>query len=149
MLSPEIDALEIVVVVDDGEVTLSGEVDDRHAKRLAEDIAEQVPGVRDVRNELKARHGFLDRLLGRDSDEERSRSDRDVTPGAQRERASATSGTSTGTSTGTSASGATSGSSTGTGATGSSGSSGSGSSGSSSSSTRGRNASTSTSSDRS
>jgi hypothetical protein len=138
MMNPDIDALEIVVVVDDGEVTLSGDVDDRHAKRLAEDVAEQVPGVRDVHNELKARHGLLDRLLGRsESDRESSRSDRDVTPGAQREKASATSGTSSGTST----SGATSGSST------TSGSGGSGGSGGSSS--RGRNASSSSSSDRS
>ena len=36
-----------------GEVILSGEVDNRHAKRLAEDIAESVTGVTNVQNNLR------------------------------------------------------------------------------------------------
>jgi hypothetical protein len=50
---PEIDATDIEVVVAAGEVTLSGTVDDRWSKRRAEDIIEELPGVRDVHNQLK------------------------------------------------------------------------------------------------
>jgi osmotically-inducible protein OsmY len=54
---PHIDASEIEVNVNNGEITLSGTVEDRHAKRLAEDIAESVSGVRDVHNQIKVQHG--------------------------------------------------------------------------------------------
>jgi hypothetical protein len=47
-----IDASDIVVEVNDGEVTLSGTVDDRQTKRLAEDVAENVFGVQDIHNQL-------------------------------------------------------------------------------------------------
>lgn len=50
---PHIDASEIEVKVQNGEVTLTGMVDERHAKRLAEDIAESVSGVREVHNQLR------------------------------------------------------------------------------------------------
>jgi osmotically-inducible protein OsmY len=50
---PEIDASEIEVRVDGGEVTLSGEVDSRPVKRIAEDVAHSVAGVRDVHNQLR------------------------------------------------------------------------------------------------
>lgn len=49
------DASELEVEVTGGEVVLRGEVDDRHAKRLAEDMAMSVRGVRDVRNELRVK----------------------------------------------------------------------------------------------
>ncbi len=49
----DIDASDVEVDVQNGEVTLRGTVDSRHAKRLAEDIADSVSGVRDVRNELR------------------------------------------------------------------------------------------------
>jgi osmotically-inducible protein OsmY len=48
-----IDASNIEVTVSDGDVTLSGTVDSREAKRRAEDIAEELPGVKDVTNQLK------------------------------------------------------------------------------------------------
>ncbi|HET9930368.1 MAG TPA: BON domain-containing protein, partial [Polyangiaceae bacterium] len=51
----EVDAKEIEVSVKNGEVTLSGSVDARYMKRLAEDIAERVRGVRDVRNEIRVK----------------------------------------------------------------------------------------------
>ena len=51
----DIDAREIEVRVENGEVTLSGIVDDRRAKRLAEDIAEDISGVTDVHNRLTVR----------------------------------------------------------------------------------------------
>ncbi|HEX5832051.1 MAG TPA: BON domain-containing protein [Gemmatimonadaceae bacterium] len=50
---PGLDATDIEVRVKDGEVVLSGTVHDRHAKRLAEDIAESCAGVIEVSNEIK------------------------------------------------------------------------------------------------
>src|SRR5919109_1247222 len=67
--SAELDASDIEVRVVDGEVTLTGVVEDRAAKRLAEDLAEDIAGVRDVHNELKIRHGFLAGLTGEKADE--------------------------------------------------------------------------------
>jgi osmotically-inducible protein OsmY len=49
----DLDASGIEVDVNGGVVTLSGTVDDRWGKRLAEDIVERVPGVRDVMNQLR------------------------------------------------------------------------------------------------
>lgn len=49
----EIDATEVTVRVSAGEVTLEGTVDDRRSKRLAEDLAESVRGVREVQNRLR------------------------------------------------------------------------------------------------
>jgi hypothetical protein len=54
---PHIDASEIEVQVKDGEVTLTGTVDSRLAKRRAEEIIENLSGVRDVHNQLKAQSG--------------------------------------------------------------------------------------------
>ena len=50
---PQIDASEIEVEVHNGEVTLAGTVDNRYAKRLAEDIADTVSGVQDIHNRLR------------------------------------------------------------------------------------------------
>jgi osmotically-inducible protein OsmY len=50
---PFVDASEIEVMVTACEVTLSGTVKSRDAKRRAEDIAEQVSGVRHVQNNLR------------------------------------------------------------------------------------------------
>ena len=47
-----IDATEVDVNVQEGEVTLSGTVGSRWEKRLAEDIAHSCTGVRDVHNRL-------------------------------------------------------------------------------------------------
>jgi hypothetical protein len=49
----QVDATEIEIQVEDGEVTLTGTVDSRRTKRLAEDLAESVTGVRDVHNQLR------------------------------------------------------------------------------------------------
>jgi hypothetical protein len=48
-----IDATEIDVQVKNGEVTLSGSVEDRRVKRMVEDLVEGVSGVRDVHNQLR------------------------------------------------------------------------------------------------
>lgn len=50
---PDLDASEIEVEVKDGEVTLSGTVEDRRAKRLAEDLIVDVSGVSDVHNRIR------------------------------------------------------------------------------------------------
>lgn len=52
---PYVDASEIEVSVSGGEVTLSGTVDQRNARRRAEDIAERVSGVKYVQNNLRVR----------------------------------------------------------------------------------------------
>ena len=49
----DVDASEIEVTVQDGVVTLDGSINDRHAKRLAEDICESVSGVKDVQNNVR------------------------------------------------------------------------------------------------
>ncbi len=50
-----LDASDVEVSVTAGEVTLTGAVESRHAKRLAEDIAESVVGVTNVQNNLRVR----------------------------------------------------------------------------------------------
>ena len=52
-----LDASDIEVEVDNGEVTLTGTVDSRYAKRTAEDIAEQVSGVKNVENRIRYTSG--------------------------------------------------------------------------------------------
>lgn len=59
----ELDAAEIDVKVESEEVTLTGTVKDRRQKRLAEDCAESIYGVRDVHNRLSVK---------RDEDEDRT-----------------------------------------------------------------------------
>jgi hypothetical protein len=50
-----VDASDIEIRVEKGEVTLTGEVDSKQAKRRAEDIAEEVSGVSNVQNSLRVR----------------------------------------------------------------------------------------------
>jgi hypothetical protein len=86
--NPEVDASDIEVSVQNGEVTLAGIVEDRGQKRRAEDVVEDVFGVEDVQNQLKIRHGFLAGLTGERADE------REVTRGAEREPSLGRTGTS-------------------------------------------------------
>lgn len=51
-----LDASDIDVSVTSGEVTLTGTVDSRYSKRLAEDIAESVTGVAHVQNNLRVQN---------------------------------------------------------------------------------------------
>ncbi|MDR0182248.1 BON domain-containing protein [Lysobacter arvi] len=53
----EIDASEILVAVDAGAVTLTGDVPERRMKHLAEDLAASVQGVREVHNRLHVDKG--------------------------------------------------------------------------------------------
>lgn len=50
---PRLDASDIEVMVSEGEVTLTGTVSARDAKRRAEDCAEDVSGVKNVQNNLR------------------------------------------------------------------------------------------------
>jgi hypothetical protein len=50
-----IDASDIDTRVENGEITLEGFVDSREAKRAAADLADDIPGVRDVHNHLRLR----------------------------------------------------------------------------------------------
>jgi hypothetical protein len=87
----EIDASDVDIDVREGVVTLTGKVEDKHAKRLAEDVAEEVMGVVDVRNELQTeRRGFLGGLFGHHEHERGA--DRELARDATRDadRASAT-----------------------------------------------------------
>lgn len=51
----DLDATDIEVKVVSGEVTLEGTVPDRRSKRVAEEVAEGIRGVRDVHNRLTIR----------------------------------------------------------------------------------------------
>lgn len=66
----QVDASDITVTVSEGEVTLEGTVPDRMSKRRAEDVSEDVMGVKDVHNRLKASKGLMkevgDKIMGRE-----------------------------------------------------------------------------------
>lgn len=62
-----LDASNVDVQVSDGEVTLSGTVDSRSAKRMAEDVAESVSGVKDVHNRLTIQQGQQGQQSGQQS----------------------------------------------------------------------------------
>ena len=52
-----LDATEILLIVEDGVVTLTGEVPERRMKHLAEDIADEVRGVREIENRIRVDNG--------------------------------------------------------------------------------------------
>ncbi|HET7035052.1 MAG TPA: BON domain-containing protein [Thermomicrobiaceae bacterium] len=60
--SGSVDASNVEVAVADRVVTLRGQVDSRRAKRTAEDVAESVPGVSDVNNELTVNQGLMQKI---------------------------------------------------------------------------------------
>jgi osmotically-inducible protein OsmY len=62
-----VDATDIEVGIQSGEVTLTGFVDSRSAKRAAEDCAEDIQGVREVHNHLRIRSHADDAGVGRTS----------------------------------------------------------------------------------
>lgn len=67
---PDVDASGIEVNVSQGVVSLTGEVDSRHAKRMAEAVIEDVRGVEDILNRLK-----IKKTLDMDSDKTITRGD--------------------------------------------------------------------------
>jgi len=61
-MDDDVDASEIEVQVKDGEVTLEGSVQTRSMKHQAEDLADGLPGVKDVHNRLRVMKGLLNEL---------------------------------------------------------------------------------------
>src|SRR3989344_844284 len=58
---PGVDASEIEVAVKDAVVTLSGAIESRQMKKMAVECAEEIPGVRDVINELRIDTTYVSR----------------------------------------------------------------------------------------
>lgn len=58
-----VDASDIEVTVNEGEVTLTGTVNDKHTKRRVEDLAEEITGVSDVTNNIKVNRTTTDNRL--------------------------------------------------------------------------------------
>ncbi len=91
---PDIDASDIEIEVQNGEVRLRGTVDRRETKRMAEDVAESVSGVADVHNEIHINRGFWgsvkDALTGGGDESETQRSTgapvNTITPGPEQQR---------------------------------------------------------------
>jgi hypothetical protein len=54
-LCDDVDASDVTVAVQDGEVTLEGSVRDRRMRRDAESCADEVMGVREIHNRLQTR----------------------------------------------------------------------------------------------
>jgi osmotically-inducible protein OsmY len=81
----EIDATDIDVRVENGAVTLTGHVEDRRTRRLAEEVVEQLPGVRDVDNQLRARGMGTGGAAMDALDPTRPARDPDGTPGSTRD----------------------------------------------------------------
>jgi hypothetical protein len=82
--------------VSGGEVTLEGSVEDRRQKRMAEEAIENLTGVKDVHNRLKARQGFMANLFGSSDDESRKNETRSGTSGSSTSsRSGSTGGSST------------------------------------------------------
>jgi hypothetical protein len=50
--------------VSSGDVTLTGAVNTRQEKHMAEDVAESVTGVRDIQNQIKVRQGLANQARG-------------------------------------------------------------------------------------
>jgi osmotically-inducible protein OsmY len=68
----DIDASDLEVSVEAGEVTLEGTVQTRSMKHHAENLADEVVGVKDVHNRLRVRKGLLteikDKLTGEEAE---------------------------------------------------------------------------------
>jgi hypothetical protein len=56
---PHLDASGLEVEVKNGEVILSGTVEHRHAKRLAEDLAESISGVTHIENRIRVDNTYV------------------------------------------------------------------------------------------
>ncbi len=70
-----LDASDISVKIeDDGVVNLSGSVDSRHSKRLAEDCCDHVRGVSDVRNNLSIDGDFWNKSQSSNTSSSKSKS---------------------------------------------------------------------------
>jgi HSP20 family molecular chaperone IbpA len=66
---PYVDASEIEVQVQNGEVSLNGSVENRNQRHRAELIAEQVSGVIHLQNNLRVLHQHAQHQQGQSTDE--------------------------------------------------------------------------------
>ena len=62
-----VDARNVQVTVNEGEVTLDGTVDSREAKRRAEDLVDDISGVGHVQNNLRVKDAAADATFARDT----------------------------------------------------------------------------------
>jgi len=85
-----LDASNIEVEVSGGDVILTGTVDSRYEKRLAEDIAEDVSGVKNVENRLRVDMG-TSRTYGHDTSTTSTTSTTGTTSGTRSRTAGGTS----------------------------------------------------------
>jgi len=67
MTHPDLDASDIDMDINQGEVTLRGSVDSRQSRRLAEDLCEDCHGVRQVNNQLRVNDRSQSMSGGRNS----------------------------------------------------------------------------------
>jgi osmotically-inducible protein OsmY len=85
-MDDDVDATEVEVRVRDGEVTLEGSVQTRSMKHRAEDLADDVPGVKDVHNRLRVIKGLLnelkDKVTGSEEQSHYANTGTKSTPGA-------------------------------------------------------------------
>ncbi len=93
----DIDASEITVMVAVGEVTLEGTVPDRWMKRLAEDVAEDTAGVKQVHNRVRIEQGHGSETSGSSSSRDKSASFGSSSETTSGTPAGTTSGSSSGT----------------------------------------------------
>jgi hypothetical protein len=84
----EIDATRIEVSVKGGEVALTGAIEDRRMKRLAEDCVEAVPGVKDVHNQLRIGEPATADRGGQTADRAADKHDRHAEPSDKKHRPS-------------------------------------------------------------
>lgn len=74
----EVDASDIEVSIQNREVTLTGTVETRRMKHLAEDIADSISGVEDVHNRISVRKALLkdlaDQIMGDNSNQHHAHS---------------------------------------------------------------------------
>jgi hypothetical protein len=96
-MNDEVDASDIEVKVQGGEVTLEGSVENRRMKHMAEDIAESVSGVQDVHNHVRVRKGLLseigDKITGKEDDKHYANTGTKTTSGTAGSSTSSTAST--------------------------------------------------------
>lgn len=69
--NPDVDVTDIGIVVNNGVVSLFGSVDSIHARKIAEEVTEETPGVIDIENHLVIKPGLdidSDKIVARGED---------------------------------------------------------------------------------
>lgn len=96
-MDDDVDATDIEVRVENGEVTLVGTVQTRSMKHHAEDLAEDVSGVKDVHNQLRVMKGMInelkDKVTGKESDAHYANGGTRTTPASATPARAGTNGT--------------------------------------------------------